>query len=247
MRLLNRNRFLLLILIGLCACRQPYYMQRHGSKTYAVEHGAADSNMLAMLAPYKLGVDTQMQVVIGFTDIPLTKAQPECLLGNFLADAVLKAAQKLDAKVVAAVMNYGSIRLPYVAPGALTLGRFYEIMPFDDKLTIIEMAGADIRTLCNHMAVYKGWPVSGLRYTIKDKQAVDIALNGSPLNDNIYYKIAVGEYVAKGGDNCDFLQPLHKRFTSIFIRDAMIEYVAELAGQNKPLHPQIANRVQYAE
>ena len=49
-----------------------------------------------MLRPYKVGVDTQMQVVIGYTDIPLTKAQPECALGNFMADAQMAAAKKLD-------------------------------------------------------------------------------------------------------------------------------------------------------
>jgi 2',3'-cyclic-nucleotide 2'-phosphodiesterase (5'-nucleotidase family) len=55
-----------------------------------------------------------MQVVIGTHDMPLTKAQPESTLGNFMTDAVLLAAQKIDPKVVAAVVNYGGIRLSYI-------------------------------------------------------------------------------------------------------------------------------------
>jgi hypothetical protein len=40
---------------------------------------------------------------------------------------------------------------------------------------------------------------------------------------------------------------LKKRYTSIFIRDAMIDYVAALEQEGKPLHPQLEKRVRYAE
>ena len=246
----RRYRFLftLLITIGLCACHQPYYIQQRNSQVYEINDSSkVDANLLAMLAPYKLGVDTQMQVIIAHTDIPLTKAQPECLLGNFIADAQLVAAKKVDPKVVLSVSNYGGIRIPYIAPGTITRGKMYELMPFDNTLTIVEITGADIKKFCNHMAKAKGWPVSGLTFTIKDKEATDVLVNGAVPNDHVYYKIAVSDYVAKGGDNCDFLIPLRKRNTSIFIRDAMIEYAANLEAQGKPLHPQIENRVQYAE
>lgn len=250
MQLRFHSLFALLFLIGLSACHQPYYIQQSSSKssTYNIKSGdKADSSILSMLAPYKQGVDTQMQVIIAHTDIPLTKAQPECLLGNFIVDAQMKAAQKIDPKVVISVSNYGGIRIPYIAPGPITRGKMYELMPFDNTLTIVEITGADIKKFCNHMAKGKGWPVNGLQYTIKDKEAVDVLVNGQPPNDHIFYKMAISDYVARGGDNCDFLQPLRKRYTSIFIRDAMIEYATELEAQGKPLHPQIENRVQYAE
>jgi 2',3'-cyclic-nucleotide 2'-phosphodiesterase (5'-nucleotidase family) len=212
------------------------------AKTYT-----PDSSLSALLAPYKLGVDTQMTVVIGHTDMPLTKAQPESALGNFVADATLAAARKLDAKVVAAVSNYGGIRLPYVAPGPLRRGKMYELMPFDNMLTIAEIPGHVLQQFCNAMAERKGWPVSGITFSIKDKKAQDVMVGDQPLNENLVYKIAISDYIARGGDNCDFLQPLKKRYTSIFIRDAMIDYVAALEQEGKPLHPQLEKRVRYAE
>jgi 2',3'-cyclic-nucleotide 2'-phosphodiesterase (5'-nucleotidase family) len=232
------------------ACQAPRpLLASHTYRNYEVDTSllAPDSAITAMLRPYKKGVDTMMKVLIGYTDIPLTKAQPECLLGNFMADATLQAAKKIDPQTVAAIANYGGIRLDYLPPGQLSKGQMYELMPFDNMLTIVEITGVELQKLCDHMAKYKGWPVSGLTYTIKDKVAVDVRINGGPPNDFIYYKIAVSDYLARGGDNCDMLTYCRKRHTSVFIRDAMIGYVVAQSNMGKPLHPEIENRVKYAE
>lgn len=200
-----------------------------------------------MLSSYKAGIDTQMQIVIGHADIPLTKAQPESSIGNFMADAQMTAAKRIDNKVVGSVINYGGIRLSYIPPGIITKGRIYELMPFDNMVTIIDVPGEVLGKFCSHMARSKGWPVSGITYTIKDKTAVDIKINGLPLNDNIVYKIALPDYIAKGGDNCDFFIPLKKKYTSLFVRDAVIDYIQQLEKQGKPLHAELENRIQYAE
>ncbi len=239
---------IVLILSLLYGCHKPYYIQQHTDRTYAVEKGsAADSNVVKMLQPYKAGVDTQMQVVIGHTDIPLTKAQPESSLGNFAADAQMQVARRIDGRVAGSVVNYGGLQISYIAPGPLTKGKIYELMPFDNKLTIVEIPGETLKQFCDHMAKAKGWPISGINYIIKDNAAADIMINGQPLNNHIVYKIAVSDYVANGGDNCDFLRPLTKRHTNIFCRDAMIDYIVQLEKQNKQLHPDIQKRVQHAE
>src|SRR5688572_4729232 len=92
-----------------CSPRPFYVQERHARQYTIAKDDRPDSLITAMLHPYKRGVDTQMQVIIGRTDIPLTKAQPESTLGNFLADATLVAARKIDPKVAAAVGNYGGL------------------------------------------------------------------------------------------------------------------------------------------
>ena len=239
--------FALLIFIAACGPHAQHIAEHHEQQYIIAKSYAADSALSVLISPYKRGVDTQMRVVIGHTDIPLTKAQPESTLGDFVADATLVAARKLDSKVVAAVSNYGGIRLPYIAPGYITRGKLYELMPFDNMLTIVEIPGHLLQQFCNTMAAYKGWPISGLSFAIKDKTALNVQIAGMPINPNLVYKIAVSDYVAHGGDNCDFLRPLTKRNTTIFIRDALIEYVAALESEGKPLHPQLDNRIRYAE
>ncbi|PZF72461.1 5'-nucleotidase C-terminal domain-containing protein [Taibaiella soli] len=236
------------VLAMVSACTHPYYVQQHTDHLYVVEKDTRqDSAFVKMLHPYKRGVDTQMQVLIGRTDIPLTKAQPESTLGNFMADATLEAGKKLDPKTVAAVMNYGGIRINYINPGPITKGKIYELMPFDNMLTIVEMPGTAIQAFCDKMAVYKGWPVSNISFAIKDKKAINITIDGQALNEHIVYKIAVNDYIARGGDNCDFMVPLKKRHTTIFLRDILIAYVERLNKENRPLHPELENRIRYAE
>ena len=241
--------FLLGLTLSVASCSKHVYVaQRDKPQLYTIEKTQpADSGLVKMLAPYKRGVDTQMHVIIGHTDMPLTKAQPESSLGNFVADAQLMAARVIDPKTEISISNYGGIRIPYVDPGPITRGKIYELMPFDNMLTIIEVPGTLVKQFCDFMAARKGWPVSGISFTIKDKAATDILVNGTPLDEHRYYKIATSDYVAKGGDNCDFLKDTKKRFTSIFIRDALMAYIVRLEKESRPLHPQIENRIRYAE
>jgi 2',3'-cyclic-nucleotide 2'-phosphodiesterase (5'-nucleotidase family) len=237
-----------LMALLLAACSPKLYVVKQSQQQYIIANtGKIDSSLVTLLAPYKRGVDTQMLVLVGHTDIPLSKAQPESTLGNFVADATLAAAKKLDPKVVAAVSNYGGIRIPYISPGPITKGKIYELMPFDNMLTIIEIPGHILQQFCDSMAKRRGWPVSGISYTIKDRRAIDVYIGKTPINESLVYKIATSDYVAKGGDYCAFLQPLKKRHTTLFIRDALIEYVAELEVAARPLHPVLDKRIRYAE
>lgn len=236
-------------LIVALSCHPPrYFPTTYSATSYSISDSLPQSEPLTqMLKVYKRGVDTQMSVVIGETDVPLTKAQPECLLGNFMADAQLMAAQQVDPKVTVSVLNYGGIRLPYIAPGKLTKGKMFELMPFDNMVAIVEMSGATLQKLCDYMASVKGWPVSGLSYKIKGKRAVTVTVGGVALNEHVYYKVAMSDYLAKGGDNLEFIAALRAKVTNIFLRDAMISYVEALARQHKQLHPNIENRVSYDE
>ena len=203
-----------------------------------------DSLLLQLVAPYKAQMETEMQEVIGETDTTLFKQQPECTLGNFIADAMLQKAKEINPAVDAAVMNYGGIRVSYIQPGAVTVKNMYELMPFDNMLCIVEMNGSTLREFCNHMADAKGWPVNGITYRITPaKQASGILINGKPLDENKTYHIATNDYVANGGDKCSFLIPLKKQQTNIFIREVLIAYVKNLRG--RPLHPGIEKRVSY--
>ncbi len=235
----------LLLLLG---CQKPLAIQDSSGKFYTIGRGMpGDSGIAQMLAPYKAGMDVRMQAEVGRTDIPLTKAQPECTLGNFIADAQMTAARNIDSGVAGSVMNYGGIRLSYIAPGPITRERIYELMPFDNKLVIVDMPGEALKKFCGHMARYGGWPVSGISFTIRNREAENIRINGREVNDHIVYKIAMSDYIAHGGDHCDFLVPLRKRYTAVLVRDAMIEYVHALDSQGRTLHPKLEKRVQYAE
>ena len=78
----------LVVFCLLLACsRRPLYVEDMPVRQY-VKH-EADLDAIGHARHSRLRRDTGMSVVVGHTDIPLTKAQPESTLGNFVADAML--------------------------------------------------------------------------------------------------------------------------------------------------------------
>ncbi len=207
----------------------------------------AEPKMSNFILGYKGRLDSVMNEIVGTTEVPLSKAQPESTMGNFAADAQLEAGKKLDNLSTISVVNYGCIRIPFVAKGNITKGKIYEIMPFDNMVTIIEIPGAVLQTFCDHMAARKGWPVSGLSYVIKDGKATDVKVGSVAIKDNAVYKLVTSDYIANGGDECEFLVPLKKYPSTVFLRDAMIDKVRRDSQGGKGLHPKLENRVTYAE
>src|SRR5690606_7274315 len=207
---------LLLLCLLAASCRpRPVYVQHGGS---GKPQPSAAQPAAERQRPVRQQPDSGE--VIGYADIPLTKAQPESTLGNFLADAMLAAARGADREVVAAVSNYGSIRVPYIAPGPISRSRLSELMPFNNKLVILDIPGAVLQQLCDVMAARRGWPVSGITFSIKDRQAAYVLVAGVPLNPALVYRVAVNDYMARGGDGCAMLPPLKRLLTGVLVRDA---------------------------
>jgi 2',3'-cyclic-nucleotide 2'-phosphodiesterase (5'-nucleotidase family) len=206
-----------------------------------------DGRLEALLLPYRLSMDSAMNIIIGSSAVPLSKAQPECTVGNFMADAQLYAARAFEPATAVSVMNYGGIRLPYIGPGPLSKGKIYELMPFDNKLTIVAVPGKIMRQFCDHIAAWGGWPVSGISFEIKDKKAINIRVGGEPLTDQVIYQTVMSDYIANGGDQCVFLTECEKRYTNIFIRDVLIGYITDLNNKGQAIHPKLEKRISYAE
>ena len=138
------NSFFALTL--LLACSSPKSLiTKHTEQFYTIDASLGkDSLMQAFLSPYKKGVDTIMQGVLAYSDVPLTKAQPECTMGNLIADAQLVSARKIDSNVTISVVNYGGVRINFIAAGAITRGLVYEVMPFENKIAIVTGGGSGL-------------------------------------------------------------------------------------------------------
>lgn len=240
---------LLALSLGFTACKtqQKYVDSYQTSFTVIDSTLPKNSKVENMLEPYRVKMHEAMDQVIGYSEVPMSKAQPECTMGNFMADAQLDIARKTEPGTQVSIMNYGGIRIPYVSPGAITKGKIYEMMPFDNKLTLVEVPGKVLHQMCDQMAAYGGWPVSGISFRIKDKKAVDILVAGKPVNDQLVYLTAMSDYIANGGDNCDFLMACKKRYLNIFVRDMLIEYVTGLQVKGEKLNPKLEKRISYAE
>lgn len=247
---MKKNALLVALFTGLLSSCAPkeYAVKSYQAQLRTISDTiTADAGMNRFISGYKLRLDSVMNQVIGRALVPLTKAQPESTMGNFAADAQLEAGKKLDNLVTLSVVNYGGLRIPFLPAGDITKGKIYEIMPFDNLVTIIEVPGTVLQTFCDHMAARKGWPISGFSYSIKNSKAIDIRIGGEPLRPNAVYKLATSDYIANGGDECEFLTGLKKQSSAVLLRDAIMEKVINDSRLHKGIEPKLENRVYYAE
>ena len=217
-------------------------------KTYEVNRSVQkDSSMVAMLQPYKDSVFRYTNTVIGFSTSTMYKKQPECALGNFMADC-LKWAASMDfkAKADVAVINFGSLR-SHLAKGDVTIQSMYDLMPYNNQLVLLKVNGNVLHQLLDRAAYDGGWPCSGVTMTIKNREATDILLNGQPLNDIAMYNLITTDYLAQGGDGCTMLKKIAKQTNHYTYRDALIDYVVFTTKSGKPVSATLENRVTNAD
>ncbi|HEX6179662.1 MAG TPA: 5'-nucleotidase [Chitinophagaceae bacterium] len=238
--------FILLILSVLAvACSTTYTPQSVDFVDYRVQQGRiTDSSILHLLSPYSTRLNASMNEVIGQVATNLEKRQPEGTLGNVMADVMLSSARKNYKKHVdAAFMNYGGIRLTQIAPGPLTRGKLFELSPFDNIVVLLEIRGNVLRQFLDHIAGRGGWPVAGLRMSIAGKKAQDITIGGKPLNDNDQYTIAVLDYNANGGDDCNMLINLPQQNNGLIFRTQLEEYFVQLQKEGKGITASVEGRI----
>jgi 2',3'-cyclic-nucleotide 2'-phosphodiesterase (5'-nucleotidase family) len=203
----------------------------------------ADSQVIAMVSPYKAQLDQEMNKVLAQTSVKLVKAAPERSLGYFMCDAVY--AYLLQRNPVDLVLvNNGGIRIPSIQVGDISVGKVYELMPFDNTLVIIELNGQQLQVFLNHVATKDGWPVNeGCSYTLQEGQASNVMIAGQALDPQKMYKIGVSDYVANGGDDCTMLKDLPRIETGVMVRDALIEYLRGVGNAGQTVRMPRGDRV----
>lgn len=108
-------------------------------------------------------------------------------------------AQSLRAAAGAdfGLLNPGSLRADLPA-GRLTRGKLHEALPFDDRVAVLELTGAELAALVGRLqGSGKGFPqVAGLLLGAEGPRRC----GGEPLEPGRRYRVATSEFVATGGD-----------------------------------------------
>jgi 2',3'-cyclic-nucleotide 2'-phosphodiesterase (5'-nucleotidase family) len=218
-------------------------------QTYEINAGPADASADSMISPYKNMMEAQMNKVIGTCAVSLYKDKPESTLGNWMCDALaIEVANFTEKKIDFALQNHGGIRINELAPGPVTLGKVYELMPFDNMVVILEADGYTIQRLLDFIAGAGGWPVGGgLRMGIRDSVAVDVTIGGAPLDVTRNYVFVVSDYIANGGDNLVFLSELPRESPDLLVRDALISRVRHITEEGGLIEAEKDGRMRFVK
>ena len=120
--------------------------------------------------------------------------------------------------------------------GAITRGRIYAVMPFDNTIVTMTLTGAEVKlALEQALRSDRVTQISGIRFTYDPdlpdlKRIVSMTMaDGSAFDEARSYKVAANNFMASGGDNYDALGKGRDRAESgLMIRAALEDYVSSL-------------------
>lgn len=230
-----------IFLVILSACKGHYHVSETKPSHYELKSSKNDSIAVLSTLPYKQKLDLEMKQVIAYSDSALTKDGKDVSLGNFacrtVEDFVRTNKNEIAGKHIV-ILNRGGLR-NNIPAGEITKGHIFELMPFDNEIVILKITGEKLMECINSMIKDKKLISRNLSFMVKDNEAADIKIWGSPFDIKGEYYIVTTDYLAMGGDNCSFFgKPISYEVTKIKLRDAIINYCSMLTKINKHIIPE---------
>ena len=231
-----RNYTIYIVGLLLVACSPTYTLQSYNDEVIGIQAGV-DSTILAIITPYQVKIEDQMNEVLTYTKNDLEKGKPQSTIGNFVTDLCLNYA---DAHIC--VMNNGGLRTT-ISKGEITRGKLYELMPFENELVVLELNKEDYIGLLNYIGSRGGEPFSGITIAInKDGKILSYSW---PVNFEKGEKVRVltSDYLANGGDEMSFFHEKEQQKVGLKLRDAIIDY----CSKTDTIDVQLDNRIKILE
>ncbi|MDK2818913.1 MAG: bifunctional metallophosphatase/5'-nucleotidase [Spirochaetota bacterium] len=150
-------------------------------------------------------------------------------LGNFITDMVFEGFKDRGVEIL--MLNSGGIRSS-IDEGNITLGKVYEIHPFDNIGVYFETTGSALKQILSHSANnVRGTGgflqlSKGLSVTVEnDKSISSIILNGIAIDENKIYKIITSDWTFNGGDGYNMIKKNAQNIQTLGfdVRDILIQ------------------------
>ncbi|MEJ5996074.1 5'-nucleotidase [Pedobacter sp. Du54] len=229
------------------SCSTTYVLTKSNRDEYSInDKVGVDSSIIKTYLPYKTALDSEMNQVIGYTDVALVKRSslPESILGNFFSDAVFNQAKKLQQNIDFAFPSTNGGLRNDVAKGPITVSNIFELMPFENETVLFNLKGKDVLEILKFIAASGGQPVSGLKMNIKNSLPENIFINGKEFNENKDYMVLTSDYIASGGDDSKgFANPISKKVLGLKIRDALLNEVKDIQSAGKKINVKLDGRI----
>ncbi|NLN60738.1 MAG: hypothetical protein GX147_08565 [Deltaproteobacteria bacterium] len=167
--------------------------------------------------------------------------------GRLVAESMLWKTRFLGTR--AALQNAGGVRCDMPA-GEITIGMVYEILPFDNTLHVIDLTGSQLHRTVEELIRAQmrgrrgsGVYTAGLTFHVKPGAPFGKRVTGLRIRKdgdggyervrrNAVYRIAVQDYLARGGDGCKTLAGAtrYRQDTGFVDAEVFIEYLRQIRG-----------------
>lgn len=234
---MKKYLFFFFIINFFFACKkEPVYINKIIGKQLEISNKLpTDSAFIRQIKPYKDTLKNKINTVLTYNPVTLYRdeAPLESSLGNLYADICYEKAntifhQETNKNIDFALFNYGGIRT-VIPKGNITVKNIFELMPFENKLVIVELTGKKTKALFEYLQNRKeAHPVSHVMLKMDGEKLSSIMINNAPFDESKNYFVLTHDYLQHGGDNMDFFkEPVNLYKTEYKVRDAIIDYLKD--------------------
>ena len=188
------------------------------------------------IEPYKQELQNKINEALCFNPRTLSRddSELESSLGNFYADACYLVADSIffsqtEKHIYFALFNYGGIRTA-IPQGIVTVDHIFKLMPFENKLVIVQLSGEKVLKLLNYLEERKeAHPVAGLKLIMKQDRLSSIHIQGKGFDKTKDYLVVTHDYLQHGGDGMEFFKnPVALYPIEYKVRDVLIDRLRAL-------------------
>ena len=254
MRLVVIYVFLFAIVFNLWSCKPSSYFETKNSSTPINNSYTNHSQVDALIKPYKVSLDAQMDevLVISAEEFPKEKGKPETKLGNLVADLSLEIANQLykpydGESIDFCLLNFGGLGTS-LPKGEITKRKIFELMPFENELVVVTISESNLINLIEYLKLSGGQPISAeISFEFKENENFEEELKHLFSEDGTSeFKILTTDYLVNGGDNMNFfINPIKIEPVGIKLRDAIIQYCVEQHKKGKQLVGKLDGRISF--
>lgn len=194
----------------------------------------SDGTVEAIVAPYREEIEALNHRYI--TKAPEDMPKDGQALLNFAADFAFMRGKEMYPNVDMALINKGGLRND-IPKGPVSEGQIITLMPFYNRLQVIEISGKNLLEAFDVMASQDGQGVSeNVKAEYRDGKCVNVTIDGKPINPDKDYRLVTIDYVANGGDYFSCLVD-HKLLAESdqYLFDDLLHYFKDGKGKGKEI------------
>lgn len=191
----------------------------HGAPIHLTNTTEQDSSLQSEIEAWRGPFEEFAAQVLGTTNVELdqtTCQKQECLLGDFMADAMLSYRKNNTDDVDFALINAGGIRAT-IDTGDITRGEVLTSFPFGNSIVQLPISGkllweslegiltginlANGRPVTSFFQISTGITVQYNPDNANNTKLIAVTIAGKPLDNDTTYQMVTLDFIAGGGDN----------------------------------------------
>ncbi len=204
--------FITFALLTSCSPEPKTLTKIHGKLIPVSSEIVENDSIRAFISPYRDKIKSELNKILAYAPRNITKTDGKynTSLGNLMAKIVYEESNpvykfRTNNEIDFVLLNHGGIRAN-ISKGNITVNTAYEIMPFENSITIVKLKGSTVNKLIKFLVeAKKPHPIYGIQITLdKKNNQSTVLIQNMPIDENKTYNIATSNYLVNGGDNMSF-------------------------------------------